>query len=94
MGATSGIVAAPCGAPAFAAVLTWVSTTQSAVLGFVYLFTFSLGMTALLAVVGIFSGTLARLPKSGTWLAWIKRIGGVILLAMAEYYFVQMGTVL
>jgi thiol:disulfide interchange protein DsbD len=51
-------------------------------------------MTALLAVVGIFSGTLARLPKSGTWLAWIKRIGGVILLAMAEYYFVQMGTVL
>ncbi len=94
MGATSGIVAAPCGAPAFAAVLTWVSTTQSAVLGFVYLFTFALGMTALLAVVGIFSGALARLPSSGTWLTWIKRIGGVILLAMAEYYFVQMGMVM
>src|SRR5436853_3724464 len=27
LGATSGIVAAPCGAPAFAAVLTWVATT-------------------------------------------------------------------
>src|SRR5690606_30233392 len=27
LGATSGLVAAPCGAPAFAAVLTWVSTT-------------------------------------------------------------------
>ncbi|HMG18030.1 MAG TPA: cytochrome c biogenesis protein CcdA, partial [Gemmatimonadales bacterium] len=34
LGATSGIVAAPCGAPAFAVVLTWVATTQSAVLGF------------------------------------------------------------
>src|SRR6266850_734714 len=33
LGATSGIVAAPCGAPAFAVVLTWVATTHSAVLG-------------------------------------------------------------
>jgi cytochrome c-type biogenesis protein len=94
MGATSGIVAAPCGAPAFAAVLTWVSTTRSAALGFAYLFVFSLGMTALLAVVGIFSGTLARLPRSGRWLTWVKRAGGVILLAMAEYYFIQMGAVM
>jgi len=29
MGATSGIVAAPCGAPAFAVVLTWVAATQA-----------------------------------------------------------------
>ena len=87
-------MAAPCGAPAFAAVLTWVSTTQSAALGFAYLFVFSLGMTALLVVVGLFSGTLARLPRSGSWMTWIKRAGGAILLAMAEYYFVQMGMVL
>jgi thiol:disulfide interchange protein DsbD len=94
LGATSGIVAAPCGAPAFAAVLTWVATTQSAVLGFTYLFIFSLGMTALLVAVGLFSGTLARLPRSGVWLVWIKRAGGIIMIAMAEYYFIQMGMVL
>jgi cytochrome c-type biogenesis protein len=93
LGATSGIVAAPCGAPAFAAVLTWVSTTGSPTLGFVYLFVFSLGMTALLVAVGLFSGTLARLPRSGRWLLWIKRVAGVILLAMAEYYFIQAGMV-
>src|SRR5439155_11889620 len=63
LGATSGIVAAPCGAPAFAAVLTWVATTRSATLGFIYLFVFSLGMTALLVVVGVFSGSLAALPR-------------------------------
>lgn len=94
LGATSGIVAAPCGAPAFAAVLTWVSTSGSGALGFIYLFVFSLGMTALLVVVGLFSGTLARLPRSGRWMIWVKRIAGVILILMAEYYFVQMGMVL
>jgi thiol:disulfide interchange protein DsbD len=93
LGATSGVVAAPCGAPAFAAVLTWVATTQSAVLGFVYLFVFSLGMTALLIAVGIFSGAVARLPRSGKWMVWIKRIAGILMLAMAEYYFIQMGMV-
>jgi cytochrome c-type biogenesis protein len=94
MGAASGLVAAPCGAPAFAAVLTWVATTRSGVLGFLYLFAFALGMTAILVVVGLFSGTLAVLPRSGRWLVWIKRAAGMVLLAMAEYYFVQMGTVL
>ena len=93
LGATSGVVAAPCGAPAFAAVLTWVSTTGSPTLGFVYLFVFSLGMTALLVAVGLFSGTLARLPRSGRWMLWVKRIAGLILLAMAEYYFINAGMV-
>ena len=91
LGATSGIVAAPCGAPAFGAVLTWVATTKSGVLGFLYLFVFSLGMTAVLAVVGLFSGTLATLPKPGPWMVWIKRAAAVVLLLVAEYYFVQVG---
>ena len=92
--ATSGLVAAPCGAPAFAAVLTFVSTTRSAVLGFLYLFVFSIGLTALLIAVGLFSGSVAALPRAGAWTLWIKRAGGVLLLAMAEYYFVRMGSVL
>jgi thiol:disulfide interchange protein DsbD len=94
LGATSGIVAAPCGAPAFAAVLTWVAVKGSALWGFVYLFVFSLGMTALLVAVGISSGTLAALPKSGPWMTWIKRAAGVALLVMAGYYFWQMRIVL
>jgi len=93
LGATSGIVAAPCGAPAFAAVLTWVASTRSGFLGFVYLFVFSLGMTALLVGVGLFSGTVTALPRAGAWMAWTKRAAGVILLIMAEYYFIQAGMV-
>lgn len=91
MGATSGLVAAPCGAPAFAAVLTFVGATGSAALGFAYLLAFSLGMTALLVVVGLSAGALAALPRSGTWMVWIKRAGGVLLLAMAQYYVFKAG---
>jgi thiol:disulfide interchange protein DsbD len=94
LGATSGLVAAPCGAPAFAAVLTFVSITRSAWLGFLYLFVFSLGLSALLIVVGLISGSVTALPRSGSWTLWIKRAGGVVLLGMAEYYFIRMGTVL
>ncbi len=89
LGATSGLVAAPCGAPAFAAILTWVSTTQSASLGFLYLFAFSLGMTAMLVVVGIFSGSLRVLPTAGPWMGWLKKASGLVLLAMSAWYVWQ-----
>ena len=91
MGAMSGVVAAPCGAPAFAVVLTWVAATQAGLMGFVYLFVFSLGMTALLVGIGLFSGTLTLLPRSGSWMVWVKRVAAVIMIGMAEYYFVMAG---
>ena len=94
MGSASGLVAAPCSAPVMAAVLTWVTATRSGILGFVYLFVFSLGMCALLVVVGLFSGSVSRLPRAGTWMVWVKRGFALIMLAVAEYYLVQMGKLL
>jgi thiol:disulfide interchange protein DsbD len=91
MGAMSGLVAAPCSAPVMAAVLTWVSATRSALLGFLYLFVFSLGMCTLLVVVGLSSGTLARLPRAGMWMVWVKRAFALVMLGVAEYYLVKMG---
>jgi cytochrome c-type biogenesis protein len=94
MGAMSGLVAAPCSAPVMAAVLTWVSTTGSAALGFAYLFVFSLGMTTLLVAIGLSSGTLARLPRAGVWMVWVKRVFALIMLGVAEYYLIEMGQLL
>jgi thiol:disulfide interchange protein DsbD len=91
MGAMSGLVAAPCSAPVMAGVLTWVSTTKSAGLGFLYLFTFSLGMCTILIAVGLSSGALARLPRAGFWMVWVKRVFAIIMLGVAEYYLVKMG---
>ncbi|MBY0489297.1 MAG: sulfite exporter TauE/SafE family protein [Gemmatimonadaceae bacterium] len=93
MGAASGLVAAPCSAPVMAAVLTWVSTTHSAGLGFLYLFVFSLGMCTLLVVVGLSAGTLSRLPRAGAWMLTVKKVFAFVMLAMAEYYLVKMGQV-
>jgi cytochrome c-type biogenesis protein len=91
MGGMSGLVAAPCSAPVMAAVLTWVSTTKSAALGFLYLFVFSLGMCTLLVAVGASSGFLARMPRAGAWMLWIKRIFALAMIGVAEYYLMKMG---
>jgi thiol:disulfide interchange protein DsbD len=91
MGAMSGLIAAPCGAPVMAAVLTWVSTTKSAGLGFAYLFTFSLGMCALLVGVGLSTGLAARLPKAGVWMVWVKRGFAIMMIGVAQYYLIQAG---
>lgn len=91
MGAVSGLVAAPCGAPVFAAVLTWVTTRQSALLGFLYLFAFSLGMCALLVAVGLSAGFLSRLPRAGAWMGWVRRFFAALLFGAAEYYLIQAG---
>jgi thiol:disulfide interchange protein DsbD len=91
MGGMSGLVAAPCSAPVMAAVLTWVTTTRSAVLGFIYLFVFSLGMCTLLVAVGASSGFLARMPRAGAWMLWIKRIFALVMIGVAEYYLMKMG---
>ena len=91
MGGMSGLVAAPCSAPVMAAVLTWVSTTKSAALGFLYLFVFSLGMCSLLVAVGASSGFLARMPRAGIWMVWIKRLFALVMIGVAEYYLIKMG---
>jgi cytochrome c-type biogenesis protein len=94
MGAMSGLVAAPCSAPVMAAVLTWVSTTKSAWLGFAYLFAFSLGMCALLVAVGVSSGAVSRLPRAGVWMVRVKNVFALVMLIVAEYYLIKMGQLL
>ena len=94
MGAMSGLVAAPCGAPVMAAVLTWVTRTGSGLLGFVYLLAFSFGMCTLLVLVGLSSGAVTRLPRAGAWMLWVKRLFALAMLGVAEYYLIEMGKLL
>jgi thiol:disulfide interchange protein DsbD len=94
MGAMSGLVAAPCSAPVMAAVLTWVTVTKSAGLGFLYLLTFSLGMCALLIVVGVSTGGVSRLPRAGGWMVVVKKIFALVMIGAAEYYLIKMGQLL
>lgn len=94
MGGMSGLVAAPCSAPVMIAVLTWVTETKSAFLGFLYLFVFSLGMCTLLVVVGVSSGAMSRLPRAGMWMVRVKKVFGFVMLGVAQYYLIKMGQLL
>jgi len=44
--------------------------------------------------VGVFSGTVTRLPRAGAWMIWVKRGFALIMIGVAEYYLVQMGLLL
>jgi thiol:disulfide interchange protein DsbD len=86
MGLVAGIVASPCVGPVLVSILTYVSTTKNAVLGFSLLFTFALGLGLIFIVIGLFSSALKLLPKSGAWMNRIKFVLGAGMWGAALYY--------
>jgi len=86
MGLTMGIVAAPCIGPFVLGLLTWVAAQGSAWLGFLVFFTLSLGLGLPLFFLAVFSGSLERLPRSGEWMVWVRKLMGWILVGMAVYF--------
>ncbi len=86
MGLIAGIVASPCVGPVLVSILSFVSTTQDAFLGFIYLFTYAIGMGLIFIVIGLFSEVLKLLPRSGGWMDNVKFILGLIMIVMALYY--------
>ena len=66
--------------------LTWVASLGSAWLGFVVFFTLSIGLGLPLFVLALFSGQLQRLPRSGEWMLWVRKLMGWVLVGMAAYY--------
>jgi len=86
MGVTLGIVAAPCIGPFVLGLLTWVATLGDPLIGFLIFFTLSLGLGTPLFILAVFSGQLAKLPKSGEWMNWVRRLMGWVLVGMAAYF--------
>lgn len=91
IGAASGLVASPCTAPVLGIILTFVATTQNVLWGGLLLFAFSLGMGVLLIAVGTFSGVLAALPKPGNWMQVIRKVLGLAMIGLGEYFLIQAG---
>jgi thioredoxin:protein disulfide reductase len=86
MGLTVGIVAAPCIGPFVLGLLTYVGNKGSILLGFALFFTLALGLGVPFLVLGVFSGSISRLPRSGAWMVWVRKIFGFILFAMALFF--------
>ncbi len=91
VGASSGLVVGPCTAPALGAALAYVGARGNVFFGTSVLFVFALGMGALMIVLGTFGGALAALPRSGEWMARVKKVFGVVMILLAEYLLLQAG---
>lgn len=81
MGALSAIIIGPCVAPALAGALVYIGKSHDAFVGGTALYAMALGMGIPLILVGASAGTL--LPKAGAWMEAVKRIFGVLMLALA-----------
>jgi thiol:disulfide interchange protein DsbD len=86
MGLTLGVVAAPCIGPFVLGLLTWVAGMGSPWLGFLVFFTLSLGLGVPLFLLAMFSGQIEKLPRSGGWMIWVRKLMGWVLVGMAVHF--------
>lgn len=86
MGLTLGIIAAPCIGPLIITLLLHVGQKGDPFLGFLYFFALSIGQGLPICILAIFSEAISRLPKSGDWMLWVKKVFGWILIGMGYYY--------
>ncbi|MHB8139242.1 MAG: cytochrome c biogenesis protein CcdA [Smithellaceae bacterium] len=92
LGAASGFVIGPCTAPVLGVLLGFVALKTNVLMGIGLLFTFAFGMGTLLILIGTFTGFIASLPRSGSWMTIITRVFGVILIGAAQYFLYTAGT--
>ena len=86
MGITLGVVAAPCIGPFVLGLLTWVASMGNPWIGFIIFLTLSLGLGLPLFLLAIFSGQIDKLPRSGEWMIWVRKLMGWVLVGMAAYF--------
>jgi thiol:disulfide interchange protein DsbD len=81
MGAISALVVGACMTAPLFGVLAFIAHTGNAVFGAAALFALGLGLGVPLLIVGTGAGVL--LPRAGAWMESVKRLLGVLLLAVA-----------
>lgn len=88
LGLTSGLMVSPCLTPVLGSILVYLATKKNLFYGASLLFCFAYGMGLILILVGVFGSLFARLPKSGKWMLYIKRLLAFVLLGMGVYFIV------
>jgi thiol:disulfide interchange protein DsbD len=83
MGALSALIVTTCVGPALVGALLVISQTGQIARGGGALFAMSIGMGTPLLIVGASAGRL--LPKAGPWMETVKKLFGVMMLAVAAW---------
>lgn len=85
-GILTGAAASPCLTPALALLLGFASKQSNPLIGFAVLFSFAMGLSTLLIILGTFSSALSFLPRAGGWMVEVKKIFGFLLLGVCVYF--------
>ena len=91
MGLTVGVVIAPCAAGIIIGLVGVVAKLGIVVRGTFLFFVMGLGLGLPYLVLAMSSGLLNRLPKSGMWMVWIRKLFGLVLIGVALYFLVPQG---
>jgi len=86
MGLSSGLIISPCVTPVLGSILFYLAAKKQIIYGTSLLFIFAYGMGLILIIAGTFGAFLTNLPKSGKWLAYIKKGSAIILLCFGLYF--------
>jgi thiol:disulfide interchange protein DsbD len=89
LGLVAGLIVGPCTAPMLGTLLLYVASKQNLVHAISLLFVFSFGVGFSLILVGTFSGLLAKLPRSGSWLSRVKQFCAIILFLAGAIIFIK-----
>ncbi|MBC3918169.1 protein-disulfide reductase DsbD [Undibacterium sp. CY18W] len=81
MGALSALIVGPCVAGPLAGALLYISQTRNVLIGAWALFSMAVGMSVPLLLTGISAGSL--LPRAGAWMNQVKKLFGLLLIAVA-----------
>ncbi|MDZ7377313.1 MAG: thioredoxin family protein [candidate division KSB1 bacterium] len=87
MGLTVGVVIAPCAAGIIIGLVGLVAKLGIVAKGTLLFFVMGLGLGVPYLILATFSSLLSKLPQSGMWMVWIRKLFGVLLIGVALYFF-------
>jgi thiol:disulfide interchange protein DsbD len=86
MGLTVGVVIAPCAAGIIIGLVGLVAKLGLVVKGTLLFFVMGLGLGLPYLILATFSGLLSKLPQSGMWMVWVRKLFGIMLIGVALYF--------
>lgn len=88
MGLTVGFVIAPCAAGIIIGLVGLVAKLGIVAKGTLLFFVMGLGLGLPYLFLATFSGLLAKRPKPGAWMSWVRQLFGILLIGVGFYFII------